>query len=89
MAWEGSEVFKALGIRRYVPEIETSGRVGNKESRGGLDKDAVAKKYFEQLNNTEIEFLYTMFQEDFELFGYDVDPKVYRITRCPRESTGD
>ena len=46
----------------------------NKNSAGNMTQD-VKDKYFNMLSEQEIWQLYTMYQMDFEMFGYELDRK--------------
>ena len=45
----------------------------NNRNDGGLDKMELTRKYFEVLDDEDIEKLYFIYETDFQMFGYSFE----------------
>lgn len=67
-------IVNKLGIEKVLRQ--PTGKQANfiNESRDGRKTEALIKRYFRQLNVETLEKLIKVYEDDFELFGYDKTP---------------
>ena len=46
---------------------------------GGLEKEIILSKYFDLLDDEEVEALYEIYKDDFLMFGYQFKYKHFRF----------
>ena len=65
---EGDLLKRHLGLAEALPKEREAWRNANSPER--MQEEKLTQLYFRQLNATEVERLYRLYEDDFVMFGY-------------------